>query len=435
MIRAFAASVLLCALAAPAFAQTTTVSGTVVDQSAAAVPGATVALAGSALNTTTTSGARGDYNFANVPAGTYRVTVTLTGFAPAVVNDVVVGAAGVEVPAITIRVGSVSDTVVVTATRSDAALIDAPATMSVITSQTLQSTPAQNYGDLLRAVPGVNVIQLSARDVNVTSRQSTGTLTNSQLVLLDGRSIYLDFFGLVLWDFLPTNLMDIKQIEVIRGPASAVWGANALTGVVNIITKSPREAQGTSVSVSGGGFSRDAGSGVGKGMGMTFGTNATIARAPNDKWSYRISAGYFNSDPLPRPTGTIPVITDPRDPTATVGGAAYPVDATGTPGSSFENSGTSQPKFDARVDQEIKGGRITYAGGVGGTSGIIHTGVGPFDIQKGSTMGYAKVNYSKAGLKINAFTNLTDAEAPNLLLLDPSTRKPLQLNFSTQTYD
>ncbi len=63
-------------------------------------------------------------------------------------------------------------------------------------------------------------------------------------MLLDGRSIYLDFFGIVLWDFLPTNLTDIKQIEVIRGPASAVWGANALTGVVNIITKSPREAPG-----------------------------------------------------------------------------------------------------------------------------------------------------------------------------------------------
>ena len=124
----------------------------------------------------------------------------------------------------------------------------------------LASTPAQNYGDLLRSVPGVNVIQLSARDINITSRQGTSTLTNSQLVLLDGRSIYLDFFGIVLWDFLPNNLSDIRQIEVIRGPASAVWGANALTGVVNIITKSPREAPGTTVSLTGGWFSRDAGS-------------------------------------------------------------------------------------------------------------------------------------------------------------------------------
>ena len=99
-------------------------------------------------------------------------------------------------------------------------------------------------------------------------------------MLLDGRSIYLDFFGIVLWDFLPNNLSDIKQIEVIRGPASAVWGANALTGVVNIITKSPREAPGDDVSLSGGFFSRDAGSTAGEGVGGMFGANALgLARA------------------------------------------------------------------------------------------------------------------------------------------------------------
>jgi outer membrane receptor protein involved in Fe transport len=299
----------------------------------------------------------------------------------------------------------------------------------------LASTPAQNYGDLLRSLPGVNVIQLSARDVNVTNRQGTSTLSNSQLVLLDDRSIYLDFFGLVLWDFLPANMSDIKQIEVIRGPAAAVWGANALTGVVNVITKSPRQAPGTTVSLSGGFFDRHTGSTIGKGVGKLFGANATVAQAPNAIWSYRVSAGYFNSDPLPRPTGTIPRIQDPRDPTAFVGGAAYPADAPGALGTAFENAGTSQPKFDARVDQEIKGGRITYQGGVAATSGIIHTGIGPFNIQKGSTMGYAKVNYRKDALKVNFFTNLTDAKAPNLLLPDPVTRQPLQLNFSTQTYD
>ncbi len=81
--------------------------------------------------------------------------------------------------------------------------MNAPATMSVVTAQELVSSPAQNYGDVLRKVPGLNVVQLSARDINVTSRQATSTLSNSQLVLLDGRSVYLDFFGIVLWDLLP----------------------------------------------------------------------------------------------------------------------------------------------------------------------------------------------------------------------------------------
>ena len=79
-------------------------------------------------------------------------------------------------------------------------------------------SPAQNYGDLLRAVPGMNVIQMSARDINLTTRQATSTLANSQLVLLDGRSIYLDFFGLVLWDFVPDRT---RRHQADRGRARA----------------------------------------------------------------------------------------------------------------------------------------------------------------------------------------------------------------------
>jgi outer membrane receptor for ferrienterochelin and colicins len=435
MLRSLYAFALLCAFASPVSAQTASMSGTITDQTGAAVPGATVTLTGPGGTATTTSGARGEYSFPNLANGSYRVTATLSGFAPATRDVAVNGGSNVEVPALTLALAGLSDTIVVSATKSDSALIDAPATISVVTSEVLASTPAQNYGDLLRSLPGVNVIQLSARDVNVTNRQGTATLSNSQLVLLDDRSIYLDFFGLVLWDFLPANMSDIRQIEVIRGPASAVWGANALTGVVNVITKTPRQAPGTTVSLSGGFFDRDTGSTAGKSAGKLFGANAMVARAPNAIWSYRVSAGYFNSDPLPRPTGRIPLIQDPRDPAATVGGGAYPADAPGALGTAFENEGTSQPKFDARVDQEIKGGRITYQGGVAGTSGIIHTGIGPFNIEPGSTMGYAKVNYRKDALKVNFFTNLTDAKAPNLLLPDPITRRPLQLNFSTQTYD
>src|SRR6185503_2976757 len=137
------------------------------------------------------------------------------------------------------------ETVVVSASRTEEKLINAPATMTVIGPETIRSAPTQNFAELLRTVPGVNVTQVSARDINVTSRSATGTLSTGTLALLDGRSLYQDFFGFVMWDFLPVNLNEIKQIEVIRGPASAVWGANAMNGVVNVITKSPRESQRT----------------------------------------------------------------------------------------------------------------------------------------------------------------------------------------------
>src|SRR5438552_9069032 len=216
--------------------------------------------------------------------------------------------------------------------------------MSVISGDALAALPAQNYGDVLRSVPGVNVVQLSARDINVTSRQATGTLATSQLTLLDGRSLYLDFYGLVLWDFEPTNTSDIKQIEVVRGPASAVWGANALTGVVNIITRSPREAEGFNLALTAGLFDRDAGSTAGEGAGKNLGGSFSYAHAPNDRWSYRLSAGYYHSDPFPRPVGTVPRATHPLDSRIATGGVPYPADrppsAPGDQGRAFQNTGT-----------------------------------------------------------------------------------------------
>ena len=89
--------------------------------------------------------------------------------------------------------------VVVTASRTEQKLVNAPATVSLISSQAIENMPAQNYADLLRTVPGVNVTQTSARDINVTSRGATSTLSTSQLALMDGRSLYQDFFGLVAW--------------------------------------------------------------------------------------------------------------------------------------------------------------------------------------------------------------------------------------------
>lgn len=328
------------------------------------------------------------------------------------------------------------EVVVVTASKVESTLVNAPATMSVITPDVLATSPAQNYGDLLRAVPGMNVIQMSARDINLTSRAATSTLTNSQLTLLDGRSIYLDFFGLVLWDLVPSNMAEIKQIEVVRGPASAVWGANALTGVVNIITKSPRELaeKGTgSISLSAGTFNRDGGSRDGD-SGTAYGGSFTFAQAPSEKLAFKLSAGYFHSDPFSRPTGFVPRGTHPLDERITTGGAPYPADRGGS--GAFANARTKQPKVDLRIDQELSnGGRLSYSGGLAGTSGIIHTGIGPFNLQPGSKLGYGRIGYSSGAFKASTFANVLDAEAPNLLLTDPATLQPVQLNFKTKTFD
>ncbi len=308
--------------------------------------------------------------------------------------------------------------VVVTASKVEQQLVNAPATVSVISAQTLSSKGAADYASLFRAVPGVNVSQTSARDLNITSRGATSTLSTTQLALVDGRSVYLDFFGFVGWDFLPVNFSEVKQIEVIRGPASAVWGANAMSGVVNIITKSPREMQGTTVVIGGGSFNRSVtGEAADPGNGGSLYTSVSHAEALNDRWSFKASAGYFTQDAYARPVGNID-------------------NKYQTPYPAFTNTGTRQPKFDGRVDYDFPDGRqrITIAGGYGGTSGIIHTGIGPFQIEQGSSMSYVRGDYSRGALRVKFFTNILDGTAPALLAIGTD-GKPIQFSFNTKTYD
>ena len=307
------------------------------------------------------------------------------------------------------------ETVVVSGSRTEEKLINTPVTMTVITADVIENAPTRNFAELLRSVPGLNLTQVSARDINATTRGATSTLSTGQLALLDGRSLYQDFFGFVMWDFLPVNLNEIKQVEVIRGPASAVWGANAFNGVINVLTKSPREIQGTSVTFGIGNFDRSVnGSDADGGMLVYF--SGTHAQAINDRWAFKLSGGGYSQDPLPRPTGVIPGSP----------GTLYPP---------YQNTGTAQPKFDARIDYDYEDGRkLSFSGGVAGTEGIMHTGIGPFDINSGSRMGYGKVSYTQKGLHANFFTNVLDGNASNLLTRDANLR-PIGFDFQTQTYD
>ena len=206
----------------------------------------------------------------------------------------------------------------------------------------------------MRGIPGLNISQTSARDINLTARQSTNTLATSQLVLVDGRTLYQDFFGFVLWDLLPVTFQEIEQIEVIRGAASAVWGANAMTGVVNVRTKSPRRL-GNILAVRAGG-------GVQGGQWVT-GTAAdrdetgassyasVLFSGVRDDWSYKASGSFFTQDAWARPQTADNIFQ--------------------TPINIFPNEGTDQPKLDVRVDKRLGGpsSSLSFAGGVGRNGG------------------------------------------------------------------
>ncbi|MCP3963553.1 MAG: TonB-dependent receptor [bacterium] len=303
--------------------------------------------------------------------------------------------------------GEVTDVIVVTASRMEQRLQEVPVAMTVISADELATMPADDYGDVLRNVPGLNVTQISARDIQVNTRKASGSLSTDQLVLLDGRTVYLDFFGFVMWDLLPLNFNEIAQVEVVRGPGSAVWGANALGGVINLITKSPWEAVGTSVTLGAGELS------------TLYGT--LTHAAAGEKTGYKISTSYYEQDAYDRPTGIIngTEVTNPP----------------GTPYPSFENEGTEQPKIDLRLDyNQTDDTSWSFSAGYAGTDGIVHSGIGPFDVDSSSNLSYAKVSWAKKALTVNAFANLLDGEANNLLTrgLDGS---PLVLGFESQTYN
>ncbi|MEW6304152.1 MAG: TonB-dependent receptor [Verrucomicrobiota bacterium] len=128
----------------------------------------------------------------------------------------------------------------------------APAAIHVLTDEDIRRSGAMSIPDALRMVPGMNVAQIDSSTWAVSARGFNGRFANKLLVLIDGRTVYTPLFSGVFWDAQDVVLEDIERIEVIRGPGAALWGANAVNGVINIITKHSRDSQGGSLSVAGG---------------------------------------------------------------------------------------------------------------------------------------------------------------------------------------
>jgi len=123
-------------------------------------------------------------------------------------------------------------------------LSEAAAAIYVITQDDIRRSGMTTIPELLRMVPGLHVAQIDANKWAISSRGFNGRWANKLLVLIDGRSLYTPLFSGVYWDIQDTLLEDIERIEVIRGPGGSLWGANAVNGVINIITKHSRDTQG-----------------------------------------------------------------------------------------------------------------------------------------------------------------------------------------------
>ena len=133
---------------------------------------------------------------------------------------------------------------ITSASRKEQRAEDVAAAVYVITRDDIRRSGMTSVPDLLRLVPGVQVAQINSNKWAISVRGFNGLYSNKLLVLVDGRSVYNPLFSGVLWDTQDLMLEDVDRIEVIRGPGAAVWGANAVNGVINIITQPANETGG-----------------------------------------------------------------------------------------------------------------------------------------------------------------------------------------------
>src|SRR3989475_5301069 len=131
-------------------------------------------------------------------------------------------------------------------------LSETASAIQVITQEDIRRSGATSLPEALRLASNLQVAQVDSRQWAISARGFTSTSANKMLVLIDGRTVYTPLFSGVFWDVQDTLLWDIDRIEIISGPGATLWGANAVNGVINIITQGAQATQGLDVSGGGG---------------------------------------------------------------------------------------------------------------------------------------------------------------------------------------
>jgi iron complex outermembrane receptor protein len=184
---------------------------------------------------------------------------------------------------------------VVTASARSSSETKAPASLTIISEDEIRMSGAATVPEILRRVPGIDVAEMNPSDTNISIRGFNRRVANKVLVLVDGRSVYQDFLGATLWPLLDVAVQDIARIEVIRGPGSALYGANAFAGVVNIITKIGDDVSGARAFVQAGNHNTVQGGVSAGGRSGKLQYRTTVAYDRADKWTKDAADGALTS--------------------------------------------------------------------------------------------------------------------------------------------
>lgn len=246
------------------------------------VSGVAVTVRGTNLATVTN--VNGRYMIQRVPSGSQTLVFRWLGYAPSERQISVSGDATLDI-ALEPKAINLADLTVTTASREPERIVDAPAAVTLVDPRVLQNTAPTGQAPLaLAQAPGVDIVQSGINDFNINARGFNSSLNRRVLTLLDGRDLAIAFLGSQEWNTLPVSLDELRSMELVRGPGSALYGANAFAGVINMITLSPREAQGGKISLSGGELESYKADGR---YAMVFGEG---------RWGARLTGGYSSSD-------------------------------------------------------------------------------------------------------------------------------------------
>ena len=233
------------------FAQKGSIKGIVTDlDNGDPLIGANIIIDGTTMGAATDT--EGAYLISNVPAGEHLLKITYIGYE--VKEQSVIVEADEE---LIVDVSLASETIqmqtyVVTASRKRERVEDAPAAISVITEKDIRRESNTNLGAYMKGVKGVEFTQSGIDSYNLSARGFNTSFSSRLLTLTDGRMANVPSLRLIAYNVIPVSFEDVKQIEVVLGPSSALYGPNAYTGVLNIITSSPLDGDATTVNIQGG---------------------------------------------------------------------------------------------------------------------------------------------------------------------------------------
>ncbi len=267
------------------YAQTTgSITGTVMDRTTKELlPYVNVVVQGTVFGTA--SGPMGSFVIEKIPVGTYTITFSIVGYAIERLDGIVVRAgertiANASLQQTPVQMGEVD---VYGASFRRERITDVPAAVSVIEARDFKLNGGlAQLPKLLDAEPGIEIVQSGLNDFNVNTRGFNSSLNRRLQVMLDGRDLSIAFLGAQEWNGLSVPVEDLGRMEVVRGPSSALYGANAFNGVINIQSLRPRNIVGTKVTVAGGELN-------------TVRTDVRHAGV-SGQWGYKVNIGRFQGN-------------------------------------------------------------------------------------------------------------------------------------------